>query len=174
MKNKLLVISFIVVVAMFVGGCDRESGKLTGDYSFKLSGEVVLTNAEGEATYRLIHRNGQMNILRDKSGKGRYTITMNEMTGGCYTMNAELRGDSLVIGPHSFNTNILSTNTIPDFDVDFEQDDDATIVYRVSASGGGIVNGNMLIIREIWDGYQSGNGAVSISGPEMTIIAEKN
>ncbi len=99
---------------------------------------------------------------------------MNEMTGGCYTMNAELRGDSLVIVPHSFNTNILSTNTIPDFDVDFEQDDDATVVYRISASGGGIVNGNILIIREIWDGHQSGNGAVSISGPEMTIIAEKN
>lgn len=174
MKAKLLVISFIVVITMVVGGCDRESGKLTGDYSYKLSGEVVLTNAEGEATYRLIHRNGQMNILRDKSGKDRYIITMNEMTGGCYTMNAELRGDSLVIAPHSFNTNILSTSSIPDIDIELDQDDDASISYRITATGGGVVNGNVLIVKEVWDGRQSGNHSVTINGPEMTIIAEKN
>ena len=87
---------------LFTDGCDRERGALTGDYSYKLSGEVVLTNADGEVTYRLIHRNGQMNILKDKSQKSRYIITMNEMSGGCYTMTAELRGDSLLIDQHTF------------------------------------------------------------------------
>ena len=164
----------IIVMAVLCTACDRDRQAITGDYSYKLSGEVVLTNAEGEATYRLIHRNGQMNILRDKSGKDRYIITMNEMTGGCYTMNAELRGDSLVIAPHSFNTNILSTNSIPDIDIDLNQDEEATLVYRISAEGSGTVNGNILILREVWNGTQSGNSAVTISGPEMTIIAEKN
>ena len=175
MKSKLLITIALVVIMLFAGGCDREKGALTGDYSYKLSGEVVLTNADGEVTYRLIHRNGQMNILKDKSQKSKYIITMNEMNGGCYTMTAEMRGDSLLIEPHSFNTNILSTNSIPDIDIDLDQDeDDATIVYRISAAGGGTVNGNILILNEVWNGKQSGNSTATLSGPEMTIIAEKN
>ena len=174
MKTKLLTTSLLVIVAMFVGGCDRERSALTGDYSYKLSGEVMLTDADGAVTYRLIHRNGQMNILRDKSDKGRYIITMNEMNGGCYTMNAEFRNDSLLIDPHTFNTNILSTNSIPDINIDLDDEDDATIVYRITAAGSGIFNGNILIINEMWRGGQSGNSAARLNGPEMTIIAEKN
>lgn len=176
MKIKLLKTILLVVIVIFLGACDRDRQVLTGDYSYKLSGEVVLTDADGAVTYRLIHRNGQMNILRDKSDKERYIITMNEMTGGCYTMTATLHGDSLRIDPHSFNTNILSTSSIPDLNIDFDldQDEEASIVYRISAEGGGTINGNILILREVWNGTQSGNSAVTISGPEMTIIAEKN
>lgn len=174
MKIKLLTTSLLVVIVIFLGACDRDRQALTGDYSYKLSGEVALTDADGTVTYRLIHRNGQMNILRDKSDKDRYIITMNEMTGGCYTMNATLHGDSLLIDSHSFNTNILSTSSIPDLDIDLNQDEEASIVYRISAAGSGTINGNILILREVWDGTQSGNSAVTISGPEMTIIAEKN
>ena len=171
-----LVICCVIVMAVLCTACHRDSQALTGDYSYKLSGEVALTDADGAVTYRLIHRNGQMNILRDKSDKSRYIITMNEMTGGCYTMNASLHGDSLRIDPHSFNTNILSTSSIPDLNInlDLDQDEDASIVYRISAEGGGTINGNILILKEVWDGTQSGNSTVSISGPEMTIIAEKN
>ena len=166
----------IIVIAVLFTACDRDKQALTGDYSYKLSGEVVLTDADGATTYRLIHRNGQMNILKDKSQKSRYIITMNEMNGGCYTMNAELHGDSMLIDSHTFNTNILSTNSIPDLniDLDLDEDDDATIVYRITAAGSGSVNGNILILNERWTGGQSGNSAARLNGPEMTIIAEKN
>ena len=163
-----------IIMAVLCTACDCDKKSLTGDYSYKLSGEVVLANADGEVTYRLIHRNGQMNILKDKSQKSRYIITMNEMSGGCYTMTAELRGDSLLIDQHTFQTNILSTNSIPDIDIDLDQDEEATIVYRVSAAGGGSVNGNILILTEVWTGKQSGNSSATLNGPEMTIIAEKN
>ena len=89
-------------------------------------------------------------------------------------MTAELRGDSLLIDQHTFQTNILSTNSIPDIDIDLDQDEEATIVYRVSAAGGGSVNGNILILTEVWTGKQSGNSSATLNGPEMTIIAEKN
>ena len=138
----------VFVMAVLCTACNRDRQALTGDYSYKLSGEVELTDEDGAVTYRLIHRNGQMNILRDKSDKDRYIITMNEMTGGCYP-----------------DLNI---------DLDLNQDEEATIVYRISAAGSGTVNGNILILREVWNGTQSGNSSVTISGPEMTIIAEKN
>ena len=165
-----------VIMIMLCTACNRDKQALTDDYSYKLSGEVVLTNADGEVTYRLIHRNGQMNILKDKSQKSKYIITMNEMSGGCYTMTAELHGDSLLIDQHTFNTNILSTNSIPDLDIDLDlnQDEDATIVYHVSAMGSGILNDNILILKEVWTGSQSGNSTATLSGSEMTIIAEKN
>jgi len=40
--------------------------------------------------------------------------------------------------------------------------------------GIGLLNEDILIIRESWMGHQSGNSAVVLNGPEMTIIAEKN
>ena len=173
-RTATAVICCVIVMMVICTACWREVNTITGDYSYKLSGEVALTDEEGVVTYRLIHRNGQMNILKDKADKSKYIITMNEMSGGCYTMTAELRGDSLLIDPHSFNTNILSTNSIPDIDIDLDQEDDATIVYRISAAGGGIVNGEMLILNEVWTGSQSGNSTATLNGPEMTIIAEKN
>lgn len=169
--NKRIFIGIVTVALLLMTSCD-DKHSFTGDYSYKLSGEVKLTDADGEVTYRLLHRNGQMNILKDKSDKGRYLVTMNEMNGGCYTMTARLNGDNLTIDQHEFNTNILSTNTIPD--IDLIDEEDPSIVYRITASGGGTRNGDILIITEMWDGYQSGTPRATLRGAEMTIIAERN
>ena len=171
-KATAAVWGLLILAATMLVSCDRGSHSITGDYSYKLSGEVKLTDADGEVTYRLLHRNGQMNILKDKSDKGRYLITMNEMNGGCYTMTARLNGDNLTIDQHEFTTNILSTNTIPD--IDLIDEEDPSIVYRITASGGGTCNGDILIITEMWDGYQSGTPRATLRGAEMTIIAERN
>ena len=168
MKRNLLF--FALSVLLLCASCDREGRRLTGDYSYKLSGEVVLTDADGQTTHHLVHRNGQMNIRKDKSQKAIYIITMNEMAGGAYTMKAEVHGDSLRIDPYSFSSNILSTTDLPSIG----QDDAPSLVYQITAFGGGILNEDILIIREAWTGHQSGNSAVKVNGPEMTIIAEKN
>ena len=171
---KHLIIGIIGILSLILLSCQRETMKITGDYSYKLSGEVKLTDADGTVSYRLIHRNGQMNILRDKSDRHRYIITMNEMNGGCYTMNAELNGDHLQIDRHEFATNILSTNGLPDLDIDLDQDEDPSIVYRITASGEGNRNGDILIIKEVWNGHQSEDVRIKLYGSEMTIIAERN
>lgn len=163
-------ITCFLFLLLLCAGCNRDRHSLTGDYSYKLSGEVVLTDADGGVSYRLIHRNGQMHILQDKSQKSSYIITMNEMNGGCYTIPAKLQGDSLILLMHTFNTNVLSTNGIPDLD----QDENPSIVYRVSASGGGVINDGMLMLTESWEGYQSGNPHSTLKSLEMNILAEKN
>ena len=68
-----------LTVLLLLASCDNSKRSFTGDYSYKLSGEIKLTDTDGETSYRLLHRNGQMNILRDKSDRHRYIITMNEM-----------------------------------------------------------------------------------------------
>ena len=169
---KYLLIGIIGILSLALLSCQQGGHSLTGDYSYKLSGEVKLTDTNGEVTYRLLHRNGQMNILKDKSVKGRYLITMNEMNGGCYTMTAKLNGDNLIIDQHEFSTNIISTNMIPD--IDLIDEEEPTMVYHITASGSGNRNGEILIITETWTGNQSGTPGDMLSGAEMTIIAEKN
>lgn len=173
---KHLIIGIIGVLSLTLLSCQRESMKITGDYSYKLSGEVAITDEDGVVTYHLVHRNGQMNILKDKSQKGSYTITMNEMNGGCYTIPAKLDGDNLTLDSHTFSTNILSSGGLPDIDpdIDFDDDEITSGVYRVTASGNGVRNGEMLILREQWTGHLSGNARVRLQGAEMNIIAEKN
>ena len=162
----------LILTASLLAGCNGDKLSFVGDYSYKLSGEVELKATDGEVSYRLLHRNGQMNILKDKSQKNRYLITVNEMNGGCYTMYATLDGDKLQIDRHEFTTNVLSTSSLPDIDI--TQEEDPTIVYRIAASGGGTRNGDILIIKEEWQGAQSGNPDATIRGAEMTIIAERN
>lgn len=167
---KHLIIGLACILSLTLLSCQRESQQLPGDYSYKLSGEVALTDANGEVTYHLVHRNGQMNILRDKSQKSRYLITMNEMNGGAYTLTAEQSGDSIRILPHEFCTNIITSDGISILD----QDETPSLVYRVTAAGSGRSNDNILIIKEFWQGGQSGNPSMRLNAPEITIIAEKN
>ena len=161
----------MLAIVMFVAaGCDRDKSAFTGDYSYKLSGEVAITGEDGEVTYHLIHRNGQMNILKNKSQKGKYIITMNEMNGSGYVVSAVLQGDTLVIEPHEFTTSLITSDGISLID----EDNTATIVYRVNAAGSGRKTDNILIMREHWQGQQSGNPVVRLYAPEITIIAERN
>jgi len=167
--NKNIILTTLLAALMLLS-CQKDTRKLAGDYNYKLSGEVELRDAEGEVTYQLIHRIGQMQILRDKSQKSKYLITMNEMNGGGYTMTAELRGDSLLLDEHTFSTNVLSSSWLPNLN----QDETPSLVYRVTATGGGTFRDGSLILRETWTGSQSGAPTSTINSLEMNIIAEKN
>lgn len=167
--RKIVAVCFIALL-FAVTSCQRGVEPFLGDYSYKLSGEVALTDADGHVTYRLIHRNGQMNILEDRNAGNRLLITMNEMNGGCYTMSATVKGDSLLIEPYEFNINILTQDGTSIFD----SDNETSLVYRIVSSGGGMLNGKMLVLDESWSGHQSGNEELTLSGPQMKIIAEKN
>lgn len=168
--RKILISTCVLLIAFLFTTCNREVNNLLGDYSYKLSGDVVLTDADGEVTHHFIHRNGQMNVLKDKSRESGLIITMNEMNGGCYTLFAEIQGDTIVLEPHQFTTNLLSTESLPSIG----QDGTLTMVYQISAAGSGRPNDQMLILREHWTGTQSGDASVSLHAPEITILAEKN
>lgn len=169
MNRKILWI--LVSVALIFMSCNRETKQFTGNYSYKLSGEVSIVNEDGNLSYRLVHKNGQMNILEDKSHSSRLIITMNEMNGGCYTIPATVKGDSIVFLPYEFSTNILISDSGPDL---FSGDNTLSIVYAIRASGGGRLNDDILMIDEQWTGHQSGNDTVLLNGPKMKIIAERN
>jgi len=167
MKKSIIFIS--VMLVLFVS-CQRELKPYLGDYSYKLSGEVTITDTAGNVSYHLIHRNGQMSILEDKTASSSVLITMNEMNGACYTISATVKGDSLILAPHEFNSNLLTQEGTSIFN----SENSASLVYRITASGCGILNESTLMLDEAWNGYQSANEGVLLSAPQMKIIAKKN
>ena len=169
MNRKILCI--LVSVVVIFTSCNRDVKQFIGNYSYKLSGEVSIVGEGGVVSYRLVHKNGQMNILEDKSHSNRLIVTMNEMNGGCYTISATVKGDSIVFLPYEFSTNILISDSGPDI---FSGDNTLSIVYAIRASGGGQLNDDILMIDEQWTGHQSGNDTVLLNGPKMKIIAERN
>ena len=162
----------ILAMSLIFSACQREARQLLGNYSYKLSGDVVIVSSNGSESHHFLHRIGQMNVLRDKSSKTGFVVTMNETNGGAYTFPAELSGDTLVLPPHTFVTTLLSTTGI-DIPV-INQDDNLSQAYIVRASGSGRINGNTLILKESWAGQQSGDSTITFRAPEMTVLAEKN
>ncbi len=169
MKKQYLL--WVTVVALLLcAGCNREERNVKGDYSYKLSGEVVFADNHGHGSRIFIHRNGQMNVLKDKSRPHGLLITMNEMNGGCYTFPARFQGDSILIESHQFPFHILSTDGLPSI----FSDSASSFIYEMTAAGSGRSNDKILIIKEHWNGAQSGNASITLRAREMTILAEKN
>jgi len=167
MKKNLFIC--IIALVFILGGtsCQREVRSITGDYSYKLSGEVTVTNNDGEISYLMVNKRGQMNILRDKSASDRVTITMNESAGGAYSFTATIKGDSLLLDPYQFSTNILTGDNVSPFQ------DGTTLVFRIDVAGRGVRNDNIILIEENWSGQQS-SGNSRLEGNKMVLLAEKN
>ncbi len=168
MKRQIIL---LIAIALVFSSCNREVNQFLGDYSFKISGEVAITNAEGEVTHRLMSKSGQMNILKEADGEDahRVLITMNEMGGSGYTIHGTISDNRITFEPYTFSTNLITEENVSLFG-----DNTSSLVCQISASGSGILNGNMLVIDEQWSGHQSGNADITIQAPKITIIAEKN
>jgi len=166
MKRYYVIIITCLLSMLFVS-CNRNEHQFAGDYSYKLSGELTVVEEDGSSSYVMVHKNGQMHILEDKTKRGQVIITLNEMNGGAYTLTARVKGDSLLLNPYEMSTNLLTAQSLP-------LNDDNSIVCRFHVTGKGVRNGDMLMLEEQWDGYQSGNTGIRMTGMEMTLLAERN
>ena len=167
--KKILIICTLATAILFCNvSCQRGVRSILGDYSYKISGEVAVTDENGDVTHLMVNKRGQMNILRDHLSDGRVTITLNESTGGAYYFSALVKGDSLLVDPHSFSTNIITGENINPLQ------ENSSLVFSIIASGKGIHNGDIIMIEEQWTGTQSSNDAQQLEGRKMLLLAEKN
>ena len=168
MKKILIICTLATAMLLCNISCQRGVRSILGDYSYKISGEVTITDEDGEVTHLMVNKRGQMNILRDYLSDGRVTITLNESTGGAYYCSALIKGDSLIVDPHTFSTNILTSDNINPLQ------ENGSLVFSIVASGKGIHNGGIIMIEEQWSGTQSSNDAQRLEGRKMLLLAEKN
>ncbi len=108
MKKTLFAPALTLLLALTaLCSCSKEGTELfEGYYSYKLSGEITLTQIVDETdtvtvpevlTLSLTPEAGQMNILtRDKDG-GKMVITLNAMGGDATTFEASVEDGKLVI-----------------------------------------------------------------------------
>ena len=108
MKKTLFAPALTLLLALTAFcSCTKEGTEIfEGYYSYKLSGEITLTQIVDETdtvtvpevlTLSLTPESGQMNILtRDKDG-GKMVITLNAMGGDATTLEASVEDGKLVI-----------------------------------------------------------------------------
>lgn len=166
MKKCLILISLLLPFLLI--SCNRNVRTFTGDYSYKLSGDVVFTNSDGEVVHSMQTQLGQLNILKNETGgKGSVVVTVNQMSGPVYAFTATVKGDSLILDDHEcvMEFNSVSSNS------------SLTQVkrpYEVHVSGRGILQGDMLILDENWTGVSVENPSNMLIANSITVLAEQN
>ena len=166
MKNHhLLLISCLLILC---AGCETSMHKVTGDYSYKQSGLVVFTDAEGQQVTILATKQGQLNILKDRQSKGGdILVTFNEMGGGTYVCDGKIKGDSIFLSPHEFSTRFSTADSV----LNLTQ---LGKVYTVQSTGRGVIREDMILMEESWTGRPEDGTLMRLHADKITLLAEKN
>lgn len=168
MKMRSFLCAGFVLAAVLLAACNKDVKKITGDYSYKLSGQVSFEDADGNQTSILASKRGQMNIRADKHGeKGDIVVTFNEMNGGAYSCTGRVEGDSIFFNPYEFSTRFSSADSV----VDLIQ---LGHVYTVQSQGRGVVLDNVILMEERWMGRPENGEMVRMKADKVTLLAEKN
>ncbi len=169
MKKSLFAFALLVLLC---SSCQREVKKYVGDYSYKTSGVITITEEDGTESQQLISKNGQMNIRQDNTSDdaNRVMITMNEMSGTSRITYGTIADGVLTFDPNSFETSfsIDSGSTI------FGTEQYYTYIFHIDATGTGHLTDDILTISEQWTGYQRDNENIRLSANYITTLAIQN
>lgn len=168
MMMKRYILGLMLLVALICVSCNKDVRKIAGDYSYKLSGKVDFTDSEGHSDFIFMTERGQMNILEDKKGKtGDIVVTFNVMNGSNYSCTGKVKGDSIFFNEHEFYTRFSSADTA-------SHSIQIGKLYKVHASGRGFINGNIIVVDEIWNGQREDGENTTMKSDKISILAEKN
>lgn len=166
MKTRILI--GLLLIATCCVSCNKDVKKITGDYSYKLSGVVNFEDAEGNQTSILTSKRGQMNIVANKKeGKGTVIVTFNEMNGGAYSCTGKVDGNTIVFNPYEFSTRFTSADSV----VDLIQ---LGHVYTIQSQGKGVIHDNIILMEEHWMGRPEHGDMIRMKADKITLLAEKN
>ena len=167
-KRNFLCVFVLLTAILLLAACNKDVKKITGDYSYKLSGVVNFEDADGNKTSILASKRGQMNIVADKKeGKNAIVVTFNEMNGGAYSCTGKVEGDSIFFNPYEFCTRFSSADSV----VDLIQ---LGHVYTVQSQGKGVIHDNIILMEEHWIGRPESGDMVRMKADKITLLAEEN
>lgn len=168
MKKRSFLYACVLLTAVLLTACNKDVKKITGDYSYKLSGVVNFEDADGNQTSILASKRGQMNIVADKKeGKGAIVVTFNEMNGGAYSCTGKVEGDSIFFNPYEFSTRFTSADSV----VDLIQ---LGHVYTIQSQGKGVIRDNIILMEEHWMGRPENGDMIRMKADKITLLAEEN
>ena len=150
MKGKLLSLCLVGFVGILMISCKNEVEQLSGEYSYKISGSVVVDSVEA----RLNNENGVLRIIaKDKSDA---LLTFNMLGGDVYTTTAAISNKVMELTPFE---RIIVHNAKD---------------YKISVSGQGDVVDENIILSLQYNGMSMDEDSVSLETKEIHFVGTKN
>ncbi len=170
MKNKVLFIAICVVVALT--SCQKKGLNLfQGDYSYKTSGSVTITEVPTENDsvsmsfgVDLNNEIGHLEIVTLDKKNDSVLVVMNAMGGKVNVACARVENDKIHFADFPKKLQIISLNPSLELECD----------VSVRAEGS-MYNGNTLLVRMVYEGTcRIVNKEFAIYGADITMAATRN
>lgn len=170
MKKFILFVLPVSVLCLFFCSCNGlTAGFIEGTYSYKTSGIVSVTSGSSTNDASLDNIIGTLDVKR--LNKDSILLMFNEMNGDMVTVNAQVKGDSILMPPYQKVFSITtSTSTI------FQTNTTHTTKYLVTLTGYGIMMDDILMFyQKIVSGKVLDSGeSYSIKANNLKTMAKKN
>lgn len=141
--------------------CSNDARLLSGDYSYKTSGSVVISTDTEEITYQLPDKIGQLNVVDLKAtDKDSVLLVLNEMGGSLTTIYALISADSIELQPYTTTLTITTGK--------------GTGTYDITVSGTGIRYDDLIMLHETYDGTLSDDNETTLYSDNIIIVANRN
>ncbi|MGM9782971.1 MAG: hypothetical protein ACI3ZV_05715 [Paludibacteraceae bacterium] len=152
---------FFSLILIGCCACSNDARLLSGDYSYKTSGSVVISTDTEEITYQLPDKIGQLNVVDLKAtDKDSVLLVLNEMGGSLTTIYARISADSIELQPYTTTLTITTGK--------------GTGTYDITVSGTGIRYDDLIMLRETYDGTLSDDNETTLYSDNIIIVANRN
>lgn len=159
-KYKMKKASLIMIALLpALSACRNDADLFKGDYSYKTSGTVYITDGSTQQTYQLSNEIGQLRIVGLSSADS-VLIIKSALSGSVETMRAKVTNDSIFIAPYQKSLSIVMTNSV---------DGD----YDITVDGCGVMyDDNTIILTQNY--YNDQTNQIQISGENIITFAQRN
>lgn len=152
---------FFSLILIGCCACSNDARLLSGDYSYKTSGSVVISTDTEEIPYQLPDKIGQLNVVDLKAtDKDSVLLVLNEMGGSLTTIYARISADSIELQPYTTTLTITTGK--------------GTGTYDITVSGTGIRYDDLIMLHETYDGTLSDDNETTLYSDNIITIANRN
>ena len=148
--KKGLYLTIVLVVMAVLAGCKNELQQVSGEYSYKISGNAIVDSTE----VHLTNESGALHII-DKDEK-ELLLTFNMLAGDVYTTNAELSAKVLKI--NEFERVIMHNAKN----------------YKIKVTGEGNVYDNNIVLDMQYKGMSMDKDSIELEGKDIKLVATRN
>lgn len=164
-------LALMALLPLLLISCKRDADVFTGDYTYKTSGVVELTNDSGSVSdLKLSDKVGSMSIKRlDKNSTDSVLVIKNELNGGVKVLRARSFGDSLSFKPYSTSFTVTLPGSLTSRTT-------YTAEINVTRSEAMIYD-DRIVITEQYSGSVSSENATdryTLTGKDIITVATKN
>lgn len=148
--KKGLYLTIVLVVMAVLAGCKNELQQVSGEYSYKISGNAIVDSTE----VHLTNESGALHII-DKDEK-ELLLTFNMLAGDVYTTKAELSAKVLKI--NEFERVIMHNAKN----------------YKIKVTGEGNVYDNNIVLDMQYKGMSMDKDSIELESKDIKLVATRN